>query len=268
MENVTPERHASEEELIAHYYGCEEPGAGIVDHLAVCAACRADLEALKRDLVVAGELSAPDPGPGYESALWSRLAEAEPALAPSGAKALLGGKPLQGWRAWFRPRQLGLAGALAALVLAAFLAGRYSNGVEAPERATVRGPGKAAQERILAAALDTHLANSERMLLDVVNGDVESADWSLQRERAVTLVDSNRLYRMTAERQGQLALAAVLDDLERVLIELSHAPVGGSESQFTPLRERITDQELVFKLRILQLRLREQPRRRSVDRKG
>ena len=302
MENVTPRGHASEEELVAHYYGCEEPGAATGDHVAVCVECRASLEALKRDLRVAGELVVPEREAAYEGRVWARLAASEPGLAgrtnAAGAGERTGaderggadersredersrmdeGSGDGGWRSWFGPRHWALAGALAGLMAIAFVAGRYSNGVAAPEQAAVtgrgnghqeRGAGKAGRERILAAALDAHLADSERILLDVVNTDAASEDWSSQRDRADELVDANRLYRLTAARQGQAALAAVLEDLERVLLELAHAPEQGEAARLTPLRERITDQELVFKLRILQLRLRDQPRRAQGDRKG
>lgn len=285
MENVTPHGHASEEELMAHYYGCEEPGAATGDHVAVCGECRASLEALKRDLRVAGELVVPEREAAYGSQVWARLAAAEPALAKAALTkpdlATMDGASERndagGWRSWFAPRHWALAGALAGLLAVAFLAGRYSNGVTAPEQTAVAvrgkgkselGAGKAGRERILAAALDAHLADSERILLDVVNTDAASEDWSSQRDRADELVDANRLYRLTAARQGQAALAAVLEDLERVLLELAHAPEQGEAARLAPLREHITDQELVFKLRILQLRLRDQPRRAQGDRKG
>ncbi len=81
MENVTPRGHASEEELMAHYYGCEEPGAATGDHVAVCGECRASLDALKRDLRVAGELVVPEREAAYEARVWARLAAAQAALA-------------------------------------------------------------------------------------------------------------------------------------------------------------------------------------------
>jgi hypothetical protein len=269
MENVTPREHASEEELIAYYYGCEEPTANVAVHLAACGECRASLEGLKRDLHVASELVVPEREAAYEANLWARLAALEPLLAGqkgTGQK----GSGLASWRNWFAARHFAPMGALAGLLAVAFLAGRYSNDVTKPQpqHALERGSGKAGMERILAAALDAHLADSERILLDVVNTDAGSEDWTSQRDRAGELVDANRLYRMTAARQGQAALAAVLEDLARVLLELSHSPEEGAAARMTPLRERITDQELVFKLRILQLRLRDQPHRPQGDRKG
>ena len=264
MENVTPNGHASEEELTAHYFGCDEPDAATAAHLRECSECRAAFEALKRDLAVANELKVPERGAGYGAEVWARLAAAEPKLTPARSAGR------SGWKGWFAPRQFALAGALAGLLAVAFLAGRYSNDVTVtpPKQAKERGSGRAGRERILAAALDTHLADSERILLDLVNGGDDPAEWESQRDQANSLIDANRLYRLTAERQGQVALAAVLEDLERVLLELAHGPEGDAAAQMTPMRERITDQELVFKLRVLQLRLRAQPSKPQPDRKG
>jgi len=253
MEGVTPNRHLLEEELIAHYYGCEEPGVDAGAHLAGCEECRAAMESLKRELALMSQMETPRREAGYEDRLWSRLTAAEPALA--------GRRPW--WSRWGAARVWVLAGAMAALVAVSFLAGRYSQGVTAPVAGVGNSPE--AQKVVLAAALEGHLATSERMLLDVVNSGVDDAGWDSQRVRAEALVDANRLYRLTAARHGQLALAAVLEDLERVLIELAHAPEG---AQPAGIQDRITDQELVFKLRILQLRLREQPRAARADRKG
>lgn len=253
MEGVRPNGHPGEEELLAHYYGCEEPGAETAAHVAGCAECRGALEQLKRELAVMSQLETPRREAGYEDLVWARLTAAEPALA----------RRRGWWPRWGALRAWALMGAMAALVMAAFLAGRYSQNVTAP--AASAGNGPEAQKSVLAAALEGHLASSERILLDVVNSGVDDAGWDSQRVRADALVDANRLYRLTAGRQGQLALESVLEDLERVLIELAHAPEG---AQPAGLQDRITDQELVFKLRILQFRLREQPRAARADRKG
>ena len=137
---------------------------------------------------------------------------------------------------------------------------------------TARRPPGAAGERLLAAALSDHLAQSERILLEIVNranptaaalalaapaepgDDVDMLD---DKARAAGLLDDNRLYRLTAARQGQLALAAVLEDLERVLLDVARGPEELSPEQLAILRERLDDQQLVFKVRVLEARLRE-----------
>ena len=54
-------------------------------------------------------------------------------------------------------------------------------------------------------------------------------DISDERQMAEELLDDNRLYRQTARTTGDTGVANVLDDLERVLIEIAHSPVRSFE---------------------------------------
>ena len=47
---------------------------------------------------------------------------------------------------------------------------------------------------------------------------------SAERRRAEDLLEENRLYRQTALKEGDAALANVLDELERVLLDVAHSP--------------------------------------------
>src|SRR5258708_15301183 len=54
---------------------------------------------------------------------------------------------------------------------------------------------------------------------------------SREERRAEDLLEENRLYRQTALEQGDSALAGVLDELERVLLDVAHSP-----QQVTPVQ--------------------------------
>jgi hypothetical protein len=69
----------------------------------------------------------------------------------------------------------------------------------------------------------------------------------LERDQAEDLLRENRLYRQAALRSGDESAAAVLDELERVLVEVANAP--GSE--LDSVRQRMVEQGLLFKLRVL-----------------
>jgi hypothetical protein len=62
-------------------------------------------------------------------------------------------------------------------------------------------------------------------------------------------VASGRLYRATAEQTGNRALAAVLEDLEPVLVEVARGPEQVDTQTARALRERIDDDGLLFKVR-------------------
>jgi hypothetical protein len=255
--------HLGQEALVWHYYG-EEAGVGeSARHLEACGRCRTELERLKATLIAVEAWPVPERNAGYGERVWQKLARREPALAGRSGW----------WRRWTAPSRLVLAGALGAAVAGAVVAGR-------PERQ--RGPAvetapsdTMAGERILAAALGEHLAQSERILLEILNRQGSGAEpaslsgpapgslsvsGSLsvlgEQERASGLLDDNRLYRYTAARLGHPSLAGVLEDLERVLLEVARGPHDLSAEQLASLRQRMGDQELVFKVRVLQARLR------------
>ncbi len=263
--------HLGEETLVWHYYGDDADAASTRQHLDACPACRVELERLKAALALVDAWPVPERDAGYGERVWDKLAAVEPALATRPGAWRSGwrgaGAALRGLLA---PRRLALAGALGVLLVGAFFAGRSSR----PPVVMVDGatPPGAAGERILAAALSDHLAQSGRILLEILNraeptaaalapaapaepgDDVDMLD---DKARAASLLDDNRLYRLTAARQGQLALASVLEDLERVLLDVARGPEELSSGQLASLRERLDDQQLVFKVRVLEARLRE-----------
>ena len=91
----------------------------------------------------------------------------------------------------------------------------------------------------------------------IVNGGV---DISGTQEWARDLVPTNRLIRLTANEAGERVVADVLDDLERVLVEIANSPSHLSGMEFQQIRQRVEAQGIVFKIRVLdtQVRQREQ----------
>jgi hypothetical protein len=87
-------------------------------------------------------------------------------------------------------------------------------------------------------------------------------DISSERERARDLVSENRLYRQTAADAGDAGVAAVLDELERVLMEIANSPSELTLQDLQRVRERIESQGIIFKVRVLgnTVRQRERPK--------
>jgi hypothetical protein len=186
------------------------------------------------------------PGPAFEREVWARL---EPQL-PRPRAWLSRWLVAPGW-AW--------AGGLAALVLVAYLAGRFSSSVTPP------GPGPATStevaERVLVIAIVDHLDRSQMVLLEVLNGDLsEGSDLAREQSQARELVTANRLYRQSAVRTGDDRTGDVLDELERVLLEIANAPQGLSKDDFEILRARIASRGVLFKVRVVQSEMLERER--------
>jgi hypothetical protein len=234
-------KHLDENQLILTHYG-ETADAGASEHLAGCAECRSRLESL-RGLLGSVDLPVPEPGPGYGARVWSRLA---PKLeAGTGARII---RP-----ASFMPR-LVLTGIAAAVLVAALLAGRFWQQADK----TSDPISASSRERVLQLAVGDHLQRSQVVLLELVNSSPDAASSPREQERAEELVSTNRLYRQTAVRSGDTAVAEVLDQLERVLVEIARSPAPLSGPEQESLRKRIEGQGLLFKVRVLGARLREQ----------
>jgi hypothetical protein len=148
------------------------------------------------------------------------------------------------------------AGAVAALVLAAFIAGRVTkDGRPGPGTPVAVDAGKV-RERILVLAVGEHLGRSEMVLVELANSGPQipgqkRVNISGEQRRAEDLLEENRLYRQTALEQGDSALAGVLDELERVLLDVAHSPQQMTPAQLQGMRQRIEARGILFKVRVV-----------------
>jgi hypothetical protein len=245
--------HLNEDDLVLHYYG-EMPAAEeatAAAHLAACGDCQQNYTKLQRVMAFVDSAPAVEAEPGFERIAWARL---EPALAQSRRR---------GWISWFvfSPSRLAFATGVLLLIGAAFMAGRLTR---------TAGPGGAAapqsaaqvRERILLVDLGDHLDRSQMVLVELVSaGDTTGdVDISTERERAEQLVAVNRLYRQTALSTGDANMASLLDDLERVLVDIAASPETVSQEDLDLVRRRIDSKELLFKVRVVSSQVRERQR--------
>ena len=232
--------HLGEEDLILHYYG--EPGAPatVEVHLAGCAACRAEWDALRAGLDAVRASADELPAPPVDE-VWSRLLP----------KLSVARRP----PAW--PRSVLSLLAAAAAVLLAFQVGRHWPAVPtpgaAPSTADTRG-----RERILLVAVGDHLERTQMLLVELSNASGERAtDIGPERQQAAELVSANRLYRQAAEQGGEPGVASLLDELERVLVEVARGPETLQPAALAQLQKRIESRGLLFKVRVLESHVRQ-----------
>jgi hypothetical protein len=141
--------------------------------------------------------------------------------------------------------------ALAGLLIVAFLAGRsYPPGRKPAEMA--KKTDSHAGERILLVAVGDYLERSQMVLVELANANPKGTmDISSEQERAADLVSESRLYRQTAEHTGDAQVAGVLDDLDRVLLEIAHGPSRLAPEDLEHLRRRLEAEGILFKIRVL-----------------
>jgi hypothetical protein len=176
-------------------------------------------------------------GAGYGEQVWLRVQGKLGLGAKRSWWSRLGGS----WGA-MTPR-LVIAGGVMTLIALAFLAGRWT--VQPSVPSIQMASAKAGSQRVLLDALGDHLDRTQVTLVSLANSS--GGETGLERDQAEDLLRENRLYRQAALRSGDQSAAAVLDELERVLVEVANAP--GSE--LDSVRQRMVEQGLLFKLRVL-----------------
>jgi len=239
--------HPPEEDLILHFYGESANPAAIHAHLALCNSCQSEYEAIARTLTLVASPPTPERGDLYGLEVWQRI---RPQLPPRDS-----------WSIFLRVRwsTLTMGAAVAVLAIAAFIAGRYWPTKEQPASVPMQAgnSGLGSDARARTVAIIDHLERSERVLLDLTNADGPDVDVSEEQAWAADLVDANRLYREAATQAGETNTALVLDDLERSLLDIVHAPSTLTPTDLEDVRARLDAAALLFKVRVLSNELRE-----------
>jgi hypothetical protein len=256
--------HLTEEELME--YRDDEAVDASIDraavkaHLADCADCRELLATLDR-LFAALDVPVPEPGPAYEREVWARIQDrliAEPRQSW-----------LSGWRQWVLLPQAGLAAVVAVLLVSFFWVERDAflhhgkpgtpvvagpDQAQAQAQAQTQAQGAASiRNRVVMAGVGDHLQRAELMLTEFNNTDGSARgtiDLTDQQAWAEDLVQENRLYRRSAADVQQDQVVALLDDLERVLLEVAHAPTETTPERLERLRLQLGTQDVLFKVRV------------------
>jgi hypothetical protein len=157
-----------------------------------------------------------------------------------------------------------------ALIIAAFVAGRMTNRRSKVDNIASR---EQLRERVLVVAVGEHLGHSERMLVELSNAapndpGQKEVNISAEQRRAEDLLEENRMYRQTALQEGDAGLANVLDELERVLLDVAHSPEEVTPAQLEAIRQKIEARGILFKVRVVgkELQQRQEARQPAPER--
>jgi hypothetical protein len=226
--------HLTEEQLTLAYYGDLDPELG--QHIKNCSGCRSNFDRLKDLLDSIRDYPVPERGANYGAGVWVRLLPKLPVAQPH--------------RSWFRWWMAGPA--FATLLLVAFLAGMLVQHRREPPPISAD-----ASQRVLRMVIGDHLDRSQILLAELVNASPGSIDLRDERDRARDLLSENRLLRQTAAHAGDRSHAALLDELERILLDIANTGSNTSSADLDALKRRIESEGLLFKVRIVDADIRE-----------
>jgi anti-sigma factor RsiW len=241
----------SDEDLVLYHYRDGLDATALAEIAAALDASenlRRRYASIESTLARVDALPAPEPDRDFNARLWRNL---EPRLRPH----VVAERP--SWRervlALLSPPQLAFAGAACVLALAVglgFYAGRHS----APEVPVASTQADAAAARVLDAYVAEHLRATEGVLMTASNSDSTTLLDS-NRELAASLVESNRLYALAAQRAGNTQLADFLRQLEPILISLANQTPASSIEPAQGLRDYLRSTDLLFQVRATEARL-------------
>ena len=247
------EKHLNEEQFVLYYYGEDASGIqeSVEEHLGECETCRTAYQTLQRVLNSVDSLPVPERDAEYEGQVWRAVERQLPRRGQSFISR------------WFAPltwKPLAAAAVMALVVAAAFFVGRGAGRgtflfkpKSATQIASNGGEPGAVRERVLLVAVGDHLERSQTILVELANSGAPKngqLDISYEQRAAEDLLESNRLYRQTAASTGDESTAAMLEELERVLLEIAHSPSAVSERQLDELRKQIEDRGIIFKVKV------------------
>lgn len=240
--------HLTEEELIAYHDGETRNRETFATHLKQCPQCQQEMVRLDAVFAALDAMPVPDPGKGFGQRVWQRLSPRLPE------------KRHHWWQALLEPRRMILAGAMAALILLAFLLGRFTKTPGVGDGNVTANNGKV-RERVLVVAVGDHLGRSEMVLMELANAEPEKGqkvvNISAEQKRAEDLLEENRLYRQTALQSGDTLMASTLDELEPILLDIANSPDEITPAQFEAIQKRIAAKGILLKVRVVHQDLRE-----------
>lgn len=231
--------HLSEEQIVLHFYGDAEGATEIERHLAGCADCRAEFARVQSMLQQIEPLEVPEPPTGFEEKTWLNLRDRLPERGGFLRRLL---RP--------SPPKWAFAGVMALLLAAAFLAGRFWP--RPGQQIAQQPPSQANPQRVVLVAVGDHLERSQMLLVEIMNADTKGhINFSSEQAEARELLDSNHLYRVSAQQAGDPQVARLLDQLGRVLAEIANGPAEVSPGDLQQVRHTIQSEGLLFKVRVV-----------------
>ena len=250
-------KHIQEDDLILHFYGDLDATAATETsaHLEQCSECRVEFVELSEVLSVVNDETLPVPQRGefFGAQVWAHV-------SPQ-----LDSKKQSFWQIWLAPKRLALTSACATLLVVTFVLGRISTPppIDQPT-------AQQSHDRVILVAVGQHLEKSQMVLMEISNAEPTQGpvDISYQQKQARELLTANRLYRqssMSVNKSTAPAVPVVLDELERVLVQIANSPAQIDSTDLARIQKSIESQGLLFKVRVVESKVKSSTANRHLN---
>jgi hypothetical protein len=237
----------TDDDLTLLFYG-EHDDPQLATKVAESAELSERFNSLSAELKLADTYRPPHRGSDYGADVWQRIS---PRL--DGVKEPMRARISSWLQAMARPR-FSLAGALsvALITVVAFMWGR-DDGQDVPGQspipvdATAQAMVAIDSNHLLTHSVSGHLEQVNLVLTQFVNSTESSGS---EAAYATDMLVANRLYRQAASAQGKHQLAAFLEELEPLLIELAYEAQSGSQATRERMQKEVRD-SLLFRVRVM-----------------
>lgn len=236
-------------------------------HLSVCSACAADLSAVRAAISQIPRNEGP-PSERQEPAFWTALANEIDARLSSGSvrhQSMLDRvhTTVSVFLTANRGYLLAGCGALAAIAIAVALLLPGPSRVEEPESPVLALQSPAIVPGPTAHLMNEYLKKSKVLLVGLSNHRDEGnerEDLSIERGRSRQLVHEARLLK---QQPLDVRSAKLVDDLERIQIELANLDESRAASDVEPIIAGIRQENLLFKIRMTEMLMTARVRERE-----
>jgi hypothetical protein len=115
-------------------------------------------------------------------------------------------------------------------------------------------------------AVGDYLERSQMVLIELANTDAKGPlDISSEQARAQELVSETRLYRQSAATAGDMPVSGILEELERLLLDIARGPARLSPVELERFRARMEAEGILFKIRVVYANVRSQEEAQAGD---
>ena len=235
----------------------------LTGHIASCAACSKEFQALKETLAIMDKRRVPEPREAFEAGPWKRisseLGETKAGTRATGDKAPIPGRKFAGRPAAIPAWAYGIAATI--LLAVGFYMGKTYFGAPRPEIVQQVNPPALLplpeSEDSASARAVAYLQRSKNLLIGLANLDVEhraSLDLKHNQEVSRQLIEQADVLTVSLNKPSQQQVRQLIMDLEVILVQLANIEVKPGVPAIEMMQKGIDQRSILLKINLEEMR--------------